>query len=304
MTGIPLRVRIIIGFAIIYVVWGSTYVAIRFAVQTLPPFFMSGVRFLVAGLVLIAWAYWRGASHPTRAQWRAATLVGALLILGGTATVGWAEQWVPSGIASLLAATAPLWIVVMEWMGPGGMRPGIAVIAGIVLGLCGVAVLIGPGLFSGTGSGHAWEAGALALVLGSAFWGAGSIYSSRVRHPTSAPLAMGMQMVTGGALSLAAGVLLGEARSLDVHAVSAASALALGYLVVFGSLIGFTAYLWLLQVVRPSRVATHAYVNPIVAVLLGWALADEPLSARTLLAAAVIIGSVVLITTGHVPETG
>lgn len=288
--------RVLLGYAIIYVVWGSTFLAIRYAVETLPPFLMSGARFVVAGAVLTAWARWRGAPRPTRSHWLAATGVGALLILGGTATVGWAEQWVPSGIASLLAATAPFWIVVLEWMAPGGRRPGAGVIAGLAIGLAGVAVLMGPDLAATVGSAHLWW-GAAAIVGGSVLWAAGSLWSRHADLPASAPLGMGLEMLSGGVLCLVTGLLIGEWGALDPDSVSTASMLGLAYLIVFGALIGFSAYLWLMRVSRPSRVATHAYVNPVVAVLLGWAVADEPITMRTLVAAAIIIGSVALITT-------
>jgi drug/metabolite transporter (DMT)-like permease len=300
---IPLRARIVVGYAIIYIVWGSTYLAIRYAIQTVPPFLMCGVRFVIAGAILIAWACWRGATWPTRAQWSAATIIGAALILASTATVGWAEQWVPSGMASLLAAMPPLWIVLMEWMGARKVRPGPAVIVGIILGLAGVALLVQPtGRHGAAASAYLW--GAAALVFGSFTWAAGSLYSIHAPRPSSAPLAVGMQMMMGGVLSVIVGLAIGEGRVLDLHAVSAQSLIALGYLIAFGALVGFTAYLWLLQVSKPSRVATHAYVNPVVAVLLGWSVAHEPLTARIIVAAAIIVGSVALITTGRLSETG
>lgn len=292
----PPRALVVAAYAVIYVVWGSTFLAMRYAVETLPPFLMIGVRFLLAGAVLFLWGRWRSGARVTASHWRAATVVGATLILAGTASTAWAEQWVPSGVASLLAATSPLWFVVLEWVGPHRLRPTPGSVCGVVLGLGGVALLVGPTLTTEPGELRTWGAGAAAIIAGSALWAAGSIYSSRAALPRSAPLAIGMQMLAGGALCTIAGALLGEGGRLAATQVSTTSLLALAYLIVFGALLGFTAYLWLLTVSRPSHVATHAYVNPAVAVLLGWAIAHEPITPRTLAAAAIIAGSVALIT--------
>jgi drug/metabolite transporter (DMT)-like permease len=291
------RLQVVAGFAVIYIVWGSTYLAIAYAVRSLPPVLTTAARFVAAGLILCVYAWWRGAPRPAWAEWRSATIAGALLVVGGTATVCWGEQWVPSGLTSLLTATVPLWFVLLEWMAPRGQRPHGLVAAGVALGLIGLAILTNP--FSARpASGHAVGAAAV-LVVSSILWAAGSLYSRHAALPESATLGMGMQMMTGGLLCVPAGLLLGESANLDYARVPAAAWIAVAFLALVGSLVAFTTYLWLLRVSTPSRVATHAYVNPIVAVILGWAVAGEALTARMLAAAALIIGAVVLITSGQ-----
>jgi drug/metabolite transporter (DMT)-like permease len=292
----PARSRVIAAFAAVYLLWGSTYLAIRFAIDTIPPLAMAGVRFLVAGAVLYALVRARGAAKPTRANWVAALIVGGLLLACGNGSVVWAEQLVPSGIAALLVATVALWMVLMDWLRPGGRRPGALVIAGIALGLGGLVLLVQPSSFGGQAVN---PVGAATLVVASIAWAAGSIYSTRAKLPSSPLLATAMEMLAGGALLVIAGALTGEVTSFDPDAVSLRSGLALLYLVIFGSLVGFSAYVWLLRVASPSSVSTYAYVNPVVAVILGWALAGEELTIRTILAAGVIVGAVVLITLGR-----
>lgn len=290
----PMRWRVLAAFAAIYLIWGSTYLGIRFAIETLPPLLMAATRFIIAGTALYGWLRLRGAPRPTRANWGAAAVVGGLLLLGGNGIVTWAEQRVPSGLAALLIATVPLWMVLLNWLRPGGTRPSGQVIFGLVCGLVGMALLIGPADLAGNGALD--PVGALALVLAALSWSVGSLYSRRAPLAKSPLLATGMEMLMGGLLLLAAGSLTGEWARLDLGSVSLLSVLALGYLIVFGSLIAFSAYVWLLRVTTPARAATYAYVNPVVAVFLGWALAGEPLNARILLAAAIIIAAVVIIT--------
>jgi drug/metabolite transporter (DMT)-like permease len=288
---------VVAAFAAVYVIWGSTYLAIRFAIETIPPFLMAGARFLIAGGVLYGWLRARGVERPTRVNWVAATVVGGLLLLGGNGAVVWAEQRVPSGIASLLAATVPLWMVLLDWIGPKGTRPGAWVSAGIALGLAGIVLLVGPGTFAG--GAPIDHVGAAALVLGSLAWAAGSLYARRGRLPASPLLGTAMQMLAGGALLVVTALFTGELGAVSTATISLKSAGALLYLVIFGSLIGFTCYIWLLRVSTPARVSTYASVTPVVAVVLGWAFAGEPLTMRTLIAAAVIVGAVALITVGQ-----
>jgi drug/metabolite transporter (DMT)-like permease len=288
------RLELALAFAAIYVVWGSTYLAIRFAIETVPPFLMAGFRFVVAGVLLYGWARWRGAARPTAGHWGAAAVVGALLLLGGNGAVVWAEQRVPSGVTALLVAMVPLYMVVIEWARPGGLRPTPAVAGGVLLGLAGLVLLVGPEQI--LGGSHVDHAGALALAFGCLTWSLGSVYSRHAPLPASPQLATAMEMLAGGAMLLFAAGLHGDWGRFDLHAVSLRSALAVVYLVVFGSLVAFTAYIWLLRESTPARVSTYAYVNPLVAMLLGWALAGEPLTPRTLVAAAVIVAGVVLIT--------
>jgi len=280
----------------VYVIWGSTYLAIRFAVESLPPFTMSGVRFVFAGAVLYAWRRARGDAAPSGRQWRSAAIVGLFLLAGGNGGVVWAEQRVVSSVAALLIGTVPLWMVLIDALRPQGPgRPGWKAGLGVLTGFAGVALLIGPS-WSGDGVGHVDRIGALAVVLGALLWSIGSLYSRNAELPSSPLLATSMEMITGGAGLLLLGVVGGEWARLDVDAFSPRSLLAFGYLVVFGSWVAFTAYTWLLRAAPTPLVSTYAYVNPLVAIVLGHVLAGEPLTARTLLAAAIIVGSVALIT--------
>jgi drug/metabolite transporter (DMT)-like permease len=297
-TGVrPSTAKVLAAFAAVYVVWGSTYLAIRVAIDTLPPLLMAGARFLLAGTILYAVMRLRGVPAPTPRQWRATALIGALLLGFGNGGVVLAERTVPSGIAALLVAMVPMWMVLLEWLRPGGSRPTLRVVSGLLIGFAGIVLLVGPaGLVSGEGVD---PLGALLLTIGSAAWAAGSIYARGADLPGSALLATGMEMLCGGAVLLIGGIARGELGAADPSAFTTESVLALLYLVVVGSLVGFTAYVWLLGVSTPARVSTYAYVNPVVAVLLGWWLLNEPLTARVLGAAAVIVLAVAVITTGR-----
>ena len=294
------RAQIIAAFASIYLVWGSTYLAIRYAVQTIPPFLMGGLRFVVSGALLYLWARSQGA-RATRLHWRNAIIAGAFLLLGGNGAVVWAEQFVPSGLTALLVSILPFWLVIIEWVRPPRRRPSGAVLVGLVLGFIGMVVLVGPGNLGGRGDVR--PLGALVLILGSLSWAIGSFWSRDARLPESGLLTTGMEMLGGGALLLIVGLLSGELSQFDIHRISGASAAGLIYLITFGSLIGFTSYIWLLDKVSPARLGTYAYVNPIVAVVLGWAIAGERLSVRTAVAAAIVICAVALITTGRSTAT-
>jgi drug/metabolite transporter (DMT)-like permease len=284
-----------IALATVYVIWGSTYLAIRFAVESMPPFLMASARFLAPGIALCAWSLSRGARAPSAAQWRSAAIVGALLLAGGNGLVSWAEQWVPSALAALLVASIPLWMGVMQWMVERSARPGPRGVAGLALGFCGVAILVSPE--SGLGRDSRLLAGAAAVLLASALWAAGSLYSRRADLPESPVLAAGMQMLAGSACLAVVGTISGEWSRVDPGAISPRSGLALAYLSVFGSIVAYSAYIWLLRAASPAKVATYAYVNPLVAVVLGWALGGERLTSPTLAAAGIIVFSVVLITT-------
>lgn len=290
----PSRLALIAAFGAVYVIWGSTYLAIRFAVETLPPFLMAATRFLVAGGLLLAWVgRRRGGERLTARHWGAATVVGGLMLLAGNGTVVWAEQFVASGLVALLVATVPLWMVLLDWARPGGTRPGPAVVLGLAVGFAGVAVLIGPG--NGAADAVALLP-ALALLGASAAWALGSIYSRRASLPSTPLLSTAVQMLAGGALLAVVGLASGEAAAIDPEVISQRSVLGLVYLIVFGSLIAFSAYVWLLRVSTPAKVSTYAYVNPMVAVLLGAALANEPLTPRVGVAALLVIAAVALVT--------
>lgn len=289
---------IVLAFAAVYLIWGSTYLAIKYAIGTLPPFLMAATRFLVAGALLFTWARLQGSSFGPRPkqQWRRALVIGALLLLGGNGGVTWAERYLSSGLAALLVATEPLWVVMWSWIS-GGSRPNLKVSLGLITGLAGVALLVS-GAFGGSHAGGMMSLiGAGVVVASSMSWAGGSVYSIHRPVQTSAPLASGMQMLSGGALLLLMGLFTGEFSRLDLKQASWLSLGALLYLTVFGSIVAFTAYSFLLRNVSPARAATYAYVNPVVAVFLGWVIASEPITLRTVIAAAVIVTSVVLITT-------
>jgi drug/metabolite transporter (DMT)-like permease len=304
----PARAQLLLAFAIVYVVWGSTYLAMRIAVQTIPPFLMGGVRFVLAGLLLGAWVTWRERpGWPTRRVWAWAAVTGALLFVGGNGGVAWAGRTVPSGVVALLAASLAIWMVLLDWLRPGGQRPTALVLSGAALGLAGVGLLIGPSALAGgdgrVGGVDPWGS-ALALG-GSLTWATGSMLMRHRHAPASPFLGSALQMLVGGVLLLGLSALHGDFAPGALAAVTARDAeatralWAMGYLIVFGSLVGFTAYIWLMRHAAPSKVATYAYVNPVVAVLLGWALGGEPIGARTIAASAVIVAAVALITVGR-----
>jgi drug/metabolite transporter (DMT)-like permease len=288
------RALVIAAFAAVYVIWGSTYLFIHFAVSELPPFLVGAVRFLVAGSILTLWAHLRDDPRPTGRQARTAAIGGLFLLTVGNGAVVWAVQRVPSGITALIVATLPVWMVLIEWARPGGVRPRAGVFAGIALGLAGIALLLDPGALGG---GERVDiGGALVLCLGSMAWAAGSIFMRHFPMPRSARAGNGIQMLAGGAGLALLGLSVGEASQVDVAGASARALLSVLYLMIFGSLIGFTAYTYILRVSTPARVSTYAYVNPLVAVFLGWMFAGEAVTGRTLAAAAVILASVAVVT--------
>jgi len=299
-TMTPSRLALATAFAIVYVIWGSTFLAILFAIETLPPFLMASARFLVAGSLLYAWSRLvNGAAAPSLANWRATALVGTLLLLGGNGLLVWSEQRIPSGVAALLVGTVPCFMVVLDWLRPGGVRPTGLVAAGLLMGLLGLIWLVGPDTVMGGGRADLF--GAVVVILGSFSWALGSVYSRHAATPASPFLSTAMQMLGGGAALLLLSVALGEPWAFDASAVSLRSVLGLLYLVAFGSIVAFSAYIWLLHNSTPTRVSTYAYVNPVIAVFLGWALAGEALTIRMLIAAAVIVSGVALITLAPKP---
>jgi drug/metabolite transporter (DMT)-like permease len=294
-TASPSRLALVSAFAIVYLVWGSTYLAILFAIDTLPPFLMASARFAIAGAMLYGWSRTiGGAVAPTGAEWRATAIVGVLLLLGGNGLVVWSEQRIPSGVAALLVGTVPCFMVLLDWLRANGQRPTGRVVAGLALGLLGLLWLVGPD--SVMGGGRADLLGAAALVLASFWWAYGSIWSRQAPMPASPFLSTAMQMLAASVALLGVSIVLGEPWHFDPRAVSLRSWLGFVYLVVFGSLIAFSAYVWLLRASTPARVSTYAYVNPVVAVLLGAAFAGEALTMRMIVAAIVIVSGVALIT--------
>lgn len=292
----PTRLALVMAFAAIYVIWGSTYLGIRVAVETLPPFLMAGTRFAIAGVLLFTFLMLRGASWPTAAQWRDQAIVGIFLLLGGNAVVSWAELRTPSGITSLILGASPLIVVIFDWLRPGGKRPSLGLVAGVAVGIGGIALLVGPGAIP-EGS-RPPVADIVALLLASVSWWIGSFYSKHAKSRTPLMLASSMQMVSGSVCMLLTGLVLGEGSEFNAALVTSQSWLAFAYLVVVGSIVAFPVYVWLLEHSTPAKVSTYAYVNPVVAVFLGWALIGEPLNLRIVLAAAVIVGAVAIITIG------
>jgi drug/metabolite transporter (DMT)-like permease len=281
----------------VYVVWGSTYLAIHFAVQTMPPFLMAGVRFLIAGSALFLARRIAGDPLPQKIEVRSAGIVGLFLLLGGNGSVVWAEQSVPSGLAALMVSSSPLWMLLLEAARPGGQRPSRRAILGIVIGFSGVLLLMWPGESGGLLQVN--PLGAIVLVFAALAWSFGSIFSRYARMPASPLMSSAIEMLVGGAALTLLGLATGEFSKVHFAAISMPSILGLAYLIIFGSLIGYTAYTWLLQVAPTSLVSTYAYVNPLVALVIGVLLANEVLSPRTILASAVIIGSVILTTSAQ-----
>jgi drug/metabolite transporter (DMT)-like permease len=289
---------IVAAFAAVYLIWGSTYIAIKYAIETLPPFLMAGTRFLVAGAILYLIARFSADyQKPELKHWRSSLIVGTLLLLGGNGGVVLAQHYIPSSLAAILIAIEPLWIVLLNWLMFKAERPNLRVVIGLILGFIGVGLLIGQNVLLGDIAGDYKSLLGALLVVGAAFsWASGSLYGLSAPVPASPILASGMQMLAGGTVIFLVGTFSGEWTRFDLSSASTNSLLALFYLIIFGSVIAFTAYSWLLKVVSPALVATYAYVNPVVAVLLGWGLANESITPQMLLGAAVIIGSVALIT--------
>ena len=288
---------LVAAFAAVYIFWGSTYLAIKYAIETIPPFAMAGMRFLVAGSILFGLAVVsKDFQMPTWRHWRTSLIVGTLLLLGGNGGVVFAEKYLSSSLAALLVATEPFWIVLLSWLWLNHGRPSRRVVLGLLIGFIGVGLLVvGQPSEGATDTTHQMVA-TVVIILAALSWAAGSIYGLKAPAPKSSLLSAGMQMLSGGAVLMVASVPKGEWTNFALTDVSANSWFSLGYLIVFGSLIGFTAYSWLLKNARPSMVATYAYVNPVIAVLLGWAVAGESLTREMLAGAAFVVASVVLVT--------
>jgi drug/metabolite transporter (DMT)-like permease len=291
----PTRIRIIVAFAALYLIWGSTFLGIRFAIETIPPFLMAGARFLLAGLIMYAIAWWQGIGRSSWANWRTSLIIGACLLLAGNGGVTISEIYIDSGLAALIVAIVPIYILLLGWAAGIALRPTPIVWLGLAGGFAGVGILLGPALRLSSNGGRHPAIGMSILLVSSFIWSVGSIYSRMAKHAASPFLTAAQQMLCGGVLLLLAGFATGEARQFHPNSMSLLSLASFAYLVVIGAVIGYTAYIWLLRHCDPAKVATYAYVNPIVAVLLGAAFAGEALTVRTLVAAALIIGSVALV---------
>ncbi len=287
---------VILGaFAAIYLIWGSTYLAIRLLAETLPGLSAVGLRYIIAGGILYAWAIWRKTPQPTRIQWRSGWIAGVLLLFGGNGGVVIAIRYLDSGLVAVLVAMVPLWIAFLMWFWPGGQAPSWKVVGALGVGLLGVVILAAP--VNLLGSAPIYLPALLVVMLACLSWAVGSVYSRTAELPSSAQMVSALQMLGGGVMLIIAGAIDGEWSRFELQAVSWTSFLAFLYLIVFGSVVAFTAFSWLIRTVEPTLVATYAYVNPVVAVFLGWLIVDEPIGPRTLVAAGLIVGSVILVTT-------
>jgi drug/metabolite transporter (DMT)-like permease len=291
----PSRTAIYLAFAAIYIIWGSTYLAIRIAIESMPPFLMAAARFIAAGSILFAVLKFRGARWPTARQWIANTVIGTLLLLGGNGLVVWAELTIPSGITALLIGIGPLFIVLTEWAWPGGIRPTWITMAALLLGFSGVTWLAAP--WETNHDGGLNPTGLAAILGACVFWALGSIYSRHAKHGADPFLAASLQMLGGGAMLALVALVHGDFAALDVPSITPRGWIAFLYLTSIGSLVGFSTFVWLMKHSTPARVATYAYVNPVVAVFLGWLVLGETITSRTLVASAIIITAVVIITT-------
>lgn len=288
----------VLALAAIYLIWGSTYLAIRIAIDTLPPFMMAGTRFLVAGGILYAWSRFRARGRGTAGQWLTAAISGGLMLGGGNGSVVWAEQFAPTGLVAVLIATVPIWIVIFDWASGRGGAPSLGTMVGVLWGFLGVVVLISGSELGGGAVDD--RLGGLVVLGGAAAWALGSLVARYGARPRSLVQGAAMQMLAGGCVLFVFATVNGEPGSWDATGMSIASVAAFWYLVVFGSWVGFSSYVWLLRNTSPALASTYAFVNPVVALLLGWSLAGEPLEPRTFLASFIILSSVVLITTQRV----
>ena len=286
------RGRIILAFASVYLIWGSTYLFMRFAVETLPPVAVAGVRYFMAGAILLAIATWRGVPESRKVPWGGHAIVGTLLTAGNGA-VALAVQRIPSGVAALLVALTPCLIVMLEWLWRRGARPSLGVVAGLMLGVAGTLVLVGP---KALGGDPIDPVGAAIVLSGSAAWGIGSVYARTLPRYESAIRTSAIQMLAGGIVVSAIAAISGDFARFDPGTASMLSIVSFAYLILIGSLIGYSSYMYLLGVTSAARASTYAFVNPVVAVILGAMFANEPLSPRVLAAGAIIVVAVALIT--------
>jgi len=296
-----MKSRIWAALIVVYIVWGSTYLAIRFAVESMPPFLMAGVRFLIAGVILFVWRRLTGDIRPLKIEWRSAAIVGGLLLIGGNGNVVWAEQHVASGIAALIVGSAPLWMVAIDAIRPGGKKANLQTWAGVIIGFIGILVLINP-LAMLRNPQQFNTLGILSLLLGAFLWALGSLYSRNATLPSSPLLGTGMEMLVGGVGLFILGTFTGEWAQVNLSTISARSIWGLLYLIIFGSLVGYSAYTWLLRNAPTPLVSTYAYVNPMVAILLGAIFAGETLTPRIVIAALIVVSSVALINTARVEK--
>lgn len=284
------KIKIIAAFGIIYFVWGTTYLAIRLAINTIPPFLMAGIRFTLAGILLYGWSYWRFDKKPGLSDWGKAAIPGILMFVGGNGVLTWSETFIPSGLAALIIATVSIWMVVLDWLFFSRKRPDKLTLSGIAIGVAGVALLTGVGdevLING----GSIIVGILVLTLASMSWAAGSLVSRNIKSTASLQFTISMQILIGGLALILIGSAKGEWPQVSLQTISLQSILALSYLILLGTLLAYSAYLWLLRVSTPAKVSTYAFFNPLIAVFLGWLLLDEPLTLETIVGAILILVS-------------
>lgn len=298
MTATAPRFKLFAAFAAVYLIWGSSYLAIVWGLETIPPFLLGTARFISAGTILLAIAAARGAAAFSRRQLLNASVVGALLPFVGNGSLIWAQQRIPSGIAALIVATVPLWMVVIQ-TAVEHVRPSRQIWVGVGLGIAGLAILVSAG---GGVTGSIHIPSALILCAGSIAWASGSIYSRSAELPASGLTSAALTMLAAGVFFSVAALVAGEHRAFSLEQLSVRSVAGLAYLSILGSVVAYSAYIWLLQAASPARVGTYAYVNPVIAVVLGWAFLSEAISARTAIAAGVILTAVILITMAPQPS--
>lgn len=288
------RIKIIAAFGIIYIVWGTTYLAIRLAIDTIPPFLMAGIRFTVAGILLYGWSHWRFQQKPGVGDWGKAAIPGILMFVGGNGLLTWSETFIPSGLAALIIGTVSIWMILLDWFFFSRKRPDMITFSGVAIGLMGVALLTGVGdevLING----GSIIVGILVLTFASMSWAAGSLLSRSLKSAMPLQYIISMQMLSGGMALMLIASMQGEWDQVALGTISLQSFLALSYLIIPGTLLAYSAYLWLMRVSTPAKVSTYAFFNPLVAVLLGWALLDEPVTLKTIIAASLILMSLLLV---------
>jgi drug/metabolite transporter (DMT)-like permease len=289
------RIKMLSAFMAVFFIWGSTYLAIRFAIESIPPLLMAGLRFLIAGGLLFFISRINNKEKIKLVHLRSAFIIGVLLLLGGNGGVVWAEQWVPSGITALLISTVPIWVAIISWIMPKGDTPSLKNVIGVILGFAGLFFLISPNnLLAG---GNVNLTGAAVLVAGALSWAIGSIYTRHAIVPDSKLMTVALEMLGGGIALIIVSYFFGDWGRFHITLITTKSLFAISYLIIFGSLIAFTAYIWLLDAAGPAKATTYAYVNPVVAVILGWLMAGEELSAKMIFSAIVIIIAVAIIIT-------
>jgi len=287
------RIKLIAAFAAIFLIWGSTYLAVKYAIEAIPPFLMMGIRCVIAGLILYFWNRWREDERAAKEHVIPLIIIGTLFFLGGFGLQAWAQQKIPTGLTALLIASQPLWIATIESFVVKADKATPRMILGLMIGFLGIGLLIAP--WQGLGNQQLDSLSVLAILVGAVSWSAGSVYSRVAKLPKSPALSAGLELIVGGVLLIICGLLLGEGSQFHLHELTIRSLLGLMYLIIFGSIITFTAYIWLLSVAPATRVGTHAYINPVIAVFLGWAIAGESLSLQIFVATIIIVISVYLV---------